>query len=64
MRPRASDPEFAEAIDREQRNLRHLSEWELPESVRDVMGRASGFLPDGAIVASTGKGIEPDARLP
>ncbi len=33
--------EFAEASDRKQRKLRHLSEWELPESVRDVMGRAS-----------------------
>jgi len=84
----ARDPEIAEAINREHRNPRYLSDVELPESVhatsdlgealegrelvicavpshgvRDVMGRASSLLPEGAIVVSTVKGIEVDTCM-
>lgn len=79
----ARDASLAEAINREHRNPRYLSEVRIPESVRatpdleealegrelvicavpshgvrDVMGRASGLLPQGALVVSTVKGIE------
>jgi hypothetical protein len=44
-RPWARHPEFAEAIDREQRNLRQPSDVEFSARLRDAIGRASGFLP-------------------
>ncbi len=84
----ARDPEIADAINRERRNPRYLSDLTLPESlhatsdlgealegaelvilavpshgVRDVMGRASSLLPEGAILVSTVKGIEVDTCM-
>ena len=79
----ARDPELADAINRERRNPRYLSDVPVPagvratadledalegrelvicaipsHGVRDVMGRASRFLPEGALLVSTVKGIE------
>jgi glycerol-3-phosphate dehydrogenase (NAD(P)+) len=79
----ARDPEIADAINRERRNPRYLSEARIPERVRassdleetlegrelvicavpshglrDVMSRASRWIPEGAILVSTVKGIE------
>jgi glycerol-3-phosphate dehydrogenase (NAD(P)+) len=79
----AREPEIAEAINRERRNPRYLSEAHIPERVRatasleealegrelvicaipshglrDVVSRAAPWVPEGAIVLSTVKGIE------
>ena len=79
----ARDPEIADAINRDRRNPRYLTDVHIPErvratanleealegremvvcaipshGVRDVIGRASRFLPEGAILVSTVKGIE------
>jgi len=79
----ARDPELAQAIERDRRNPRYLSDVVLPEGVRatsdlaealtdrelvicavpshgvrDVMGKASGWLSPEAVIVSTVKGIE------
>ncbi|MDJ0846923.1 MAG: NAD(P)H-dependent glycerol-3-phosphate dehydrogenase [Myxococcota bacterium] len=84
----AREPEIAEAINRERRNPRFLSEARIPDRVRatsdleealddrelvicavpshglrDVMSRAAAFVPEGAILVSTVKGIETDTWM-